>query len=929
MPAILPWIERQISDAAGLPISGAKIYPFAANTTTPKVTYQDALGLTPNTHPIVTDAAGRFKCFMDTGSYDFQVKDAADVLQYTLEDLSGDNAGGNVTLGVVATIADLKALSGGAFGTVQVTGYWIAGDGGGGIFRWDSSNSGAENGGTLLLPNSAPAVGRWVRIYSGALNLKWFGAKGDGSDDYSAIVQALGVAKGFGGTVIIPNQSFSFSASITLDSTYNGISLLGLGLFNSELHYTGAGDGLVLGGNINGVTLADFRLTSLTGRDAISIQSGVASATPDAGVLRFARLDIRQWLRHAIKGRLTVNFNTEQLSVVLNGGCGLYIENANPYRATTFSDKASWFHQNGGHGIVLKGTFTHTFTGTISDSNTGLSTDPDTISSAGYTLIGGGTWTGCVSTDIGKSVTQGGAIVGTLAHYDNIHQHMVINCTTPPNGAGALAVVSATGAGVDLYLDAAGYVNAIAGDVGKTVLRNGINVGALTAYDNVLRKWTINVTTAIAGGGAMTISTGTGAGTSSGGSTTSTFRKNNHGFYAARSAYINITGGHFENHLYGIFLDSVYDSVIAQGYILTQGAGAFGFYAAGVCQRVQVPMLGVDVQAGGTAAAYRGPLCIGVNWNRPGAYATVDRSANSFSTDTQNAGSTLVTLSSTGADPFNSGTTDKRVGIFSGSDSVESILSVNNGGGASGRPTFAWRKDDTVLARAFADNNLNSFVFKVGSNAFVHTNGTLEDVIQANDANKFYLPMQGLSGPVVLELSNGAAEGLVSLGRWDGVARLNNGEVRAVIIEHNAIGAVANERGGQVAISTRTSGAAGASVVRAILDENGLVLSIRIQHKRGANVASANDLTLGLDGNSFGITGATAINGIATANWQSGSVVKLFLLGAITVKHNTAPSAGFAKFALQGAADFVGASGAVLTVEFDGTLWQEISRRTA
>lgn len=683
---------------------------------------------------------------------------------------------------------------------------------------------------------------------------EWWGAKPDNSTDtYSAIVAAYTAWP----VVRLLSGIYRYSATFAFTASQNGVSLLGSGLFSTTLQYTGVGDGLTMGGNVNGVTLRDFRLYSTTGRDAISITAGVASATPDAGVLYFARLDIRGWLRHAIKGRLTVNMNTEALQVVLNGGCGLYIENANPYRATTYVDKGSWFHENGGHGIALKGTFTHSFFGTISDTNNGLSTDADTISCAGYVLIGN-TWTNCVASDIGKSVTQGGVVVGTLAHYDNTDHHMVINATAIPSGTGALAVVTGTGAAL-----------------------------------------------------------------------TSTVRKTNHGFYAARSAYIYISGGHFENHLYGIFLDSVYDSYIAPGYILTQGTGAYGFYAAGVCQRVFVPMLGVDVQAGGTAAAYKGPLCIGVNWNKPGAYTTVDRSANSLNTDTQNAGSTLVTLNSTGPDPFNSSTSDKRAGQFTGTDDVESILSVNNGGGISGRPTFAWRKDGTILARAFADNNLNSFVFKVGSNAFVHTNGTLEDVIQTNDANKFYIPMQGSSGPVVLELSNGAAEGAVSLGRWDGVARLNNGEVRAVIIEHNAIGTVANERGGQLTISTRTSGVSGASLTRITLDENGLLLSGRLQQKRGANVVSANDLTLGLDGSSFGVTGTTALNGIATANWQSGSVVKLFLLGAITVKHNTAPSAGFAKFSLQGAADFVGASGAVLTVEYDGTVWQETARRTA
>lgn len=103
----------------------------------------------------------------------------------------------------------------------------------------------------------------------------------------------------------------------------------------------------------------------------------------------------------------------------------------------------------------------------------------------------------------------------------------------------------------------------------------------------------------------------------------------------------------------------------------------------------------------------------------------------------------------------------------------------------------------------------------------------------------------------------------------------------------------------------------------------------RIQTKRGADVASANNLTLGIDGSSFGVTGATNINGIASAGWQTGSAVKLFLLGAITVKNNTAAGAGFASFKLQGGVDFVGAAGAVLTVEYDGTYWQEIGRRTA
>lgn len=220
MPAILPWIERQISDAAGVPLVGAKIYPFAANTVTPKVTYVDALGATPNTHPIVTDAAGRFKCFLAAGSYDFVVRSAQDVLQYTLEDISGGGSGSDGTLATVATMADLKALSGGAFDSVMVLGYYSSGDGGGGMFEWAAGEASADNIGTIIIPDSAPAAGRWLRIFTGAVNAKWFGVRGDGSTNDTVSMQSANTfvqSQTFGGDLFFPASSgrYLFSANLT------------------------------------------------------------------------------------------------------------------------------------------------------------------------------------------------------------------------------------------------------------------------------------------------------------------------------------------------------------------------------------------------------------------------------------------------------------------------------------------------------------------------------------------------------------------------------------------------------------------------------------------------------------------------------------------------------------------------------------------
>lgn len=100
----------------------------------------------------------------------------------------------------------------------------------------------------------------------------------------------------------------------------------------------------------------------------------------------------------------------------------------------------------------------------------------------------------------------------------------------------------------------------------------------------------------------------------------------------------------------------------------------------------------------------------------------------------------------------------------------------------------------------------------------------------------------------------------------------------------------------------------------------------RFGKAKGADVASANDLTLGADGNLFHITGATTINAITTANWQAGSEITLIFDSTPTVKNNTAGGAGTAKMLLAGAADFSATANDVLKLCYDGTSWFEVCR---
>lgn len=104
-----------------------------------------------------------------------------------------------------------------------------------------------------------------------------------------------------------------------------------------------------------------------------------------------------------------------------------------------------------------------------------------------------------------------------------------------------------------------------------------------------------------------------------------------------------------------------------------------------------------------------------------------------------------------------------------------------------------------------------------------------------------------------------------------------------------------------------------------------LVMTGRVQGKQGSDVASANDMTLGT-GNFFYVTGTTTINAIAFSGWQAGSQITLKFQGACTVKNNTAGGVGFGAMLLQSSTDFTTTANDMLTLQWDGSNWNEITR---
>jgi hypothetical protein len=88
----------QFFDNNGVPLTGGKLYTYAAGTTTPQISYTTIAGTpgTEHTNPIVLDAAGRVSgssevWLTDGVAYKFVLKTSVDVQLWSADNVSGIN----------------------------------------------------------------------------------------------------------------------------------------------------------------------------------------------------------------------------------------------------------------------------------------------------------------------------------------------------------------------------------------------------------------------------------------------------------------------------------------------------------------------------------------------------------------------------------------------------------------------------------------------------------------------------------------------------------------------------------------------------------------------------------------------------------------------------------------------------------------------
>jgi len=110
--------KLQFFTAGGVPLSGGKLYSYAAGTTTPLTTYTSSSGSVANTNPVILDSRGEADVWFSSATYKLKLTSSTDVDVWTVDNLNGPDQ---------ATLASLAASNGSSLvGYIQSGGGAVA-----------------------------------------------------------------------------------------------------------------------------------------------------------------------------------------------------------------------------------------------------------------------------------------------------------------------------------------------------------------------------------------------------------------------------------------------------------------------------------------------------------------------------------------------------------------------------------------------------------------------------------------------------------------------------------------------------------------------------------------------------------------------------------------------------------------------------------
>lgn len=294
-------------DDNGNPLSGGKIYTYAAGTSTPRATYTDQGGLTANSNPVILDSAGRANIWLDnSAAYKFTVSTSADVVIRTVDNVTGFNtSSGLAVLGTIGantivgnntgasatptalTVTQAKTLLGIGKPTIQsftasgtytptsgmtycLMRVWGGGGGGGGASAGAGGGGGAGGYSEEWVTAATVGASQTVTIGAGGTAGAAAGGTGGtgGTTSVGSILQATGGAGGVGGS----NSANGSAGGAGGVGSGGDLNITGENGRRAVYNAFTSGDGgsTTLGGNGLAVGLATNTITSGAGNNAVA-----------------------------------------------------------------------------------------------------------------------------------------------------------------------------------------------------------------------------------------------------------------------------------------------------------------------------------------------------------------------------------------------------------------------------------------------------------------------------------------------------------------------------------------------------------------------------------------------------------------------------------------------------------------------------------
>lgn len=194
--SMLAGAGAQFFDNNGDPLSGGKVYTYAAGTTTPQATYTTSAGNVAHANPIVLDSAGRVPSggeiwLTDTVSYKFVLSNSTGTTIGTYDNLTGNGSGilpaltasgGSSFVGFIqsGTSATARTVQDKLRETVSVKDFGAVGNGvtnDTDAFAAASAYITTLGGGTLIIPPGTYIVGKQVFAGQNGLGYSYKGQK--------------------------------------------------------------------------------------------------------------------------------------------------------------------------------------------------------------------------------------------------------------------------------------------------------------------------------------------------------------------------------------------------------------------------------------------------------------------------------------------------------------------------------------------------------------------------------------------------------------------------------------------------------------------------------------------------------------------------------------------------------------------------------